>query len=111
MNSTSSSPLKTSNSNTAIEQNKILYKVHRSASFNETCTVPVKVTAQSKVKNSPSFTNNCSLKAKIASARSSLDRKLIGGRDNKTQIINSEQTVSCLSIVKDAENKCVDYYV
>lgn len=140
MNSTSSSPLKLSiqsNTNSSDDSHtKSSISIQRSASFNETCTVPIKITAQSKVKNSQSF-GSCSLKAKISNARSSLDKKLIGsglhGKMNNHSLIslnsittltngsptstvttptqNVEQSISCLSIVKNSENSCVDYYV
>lgn len=44
----------------------ILGQVQRSASFNATCTVPIKITASPKVRTSASF-GNCSILAKVVS--------------------------------------------
>lgn len=121
INSTSSSPLKSSNNSynscniasTDCDSNHRATpsQIIRSSSFNDSCTVPVKITAQtplqqqpqqSKIKNSPSFTG-CSLKAKIACARSSLDRKLMGGREAAQQNKTKSSSTSTFAITSSSQ--------
>lgn len=102
--------------------------VQRSASFNASCTVPTKVTASPKVRNSTSFTN-CSLIAKVvkgsvimtpadlvnekppASRFWSISSNSAKPQECSGQNISPTEAVYPLSVAQPNDQACIDYFV